>query len=97
VPAGVKRQTDEGDGGILLGDDAGDGEVVLRPIWICMLQSGFLLDSLLCKCTLNRMCTEFRLAPDFPEPQILCNSVSVCICIIRTPLIAISCGQNVNL
>ena len=37
------------------------------------------------KYILNRMYTEFLLAPDLTERQILRNSVSVCMCIIRNP------------
>jgi len=63
--AAMKEQWDECGGRILLGDNTGDGEVMLRRfgrLISIVLDLGFQLDSVVCTHIVDHVCTKFRCA-----------------------------------
>jgi len=66
--AAMEAQWDEGGGRILLGDDTGIGEVMLRGcgrLISIVLDLGFQLDSVVRAYIVDHMCTEFRRAKNY--------------------------------
>jgi len=65
----MKKQRDEGDGRILLGDSTGGGAVMLWPIIFQCVGNpiGFHLDPSVCTGIIDDVCSQSRLALDSPR------------------------------